>query len=321
VSTTSFAITQKASILSPFTTFYLYRRANKMISQCDQEKPKCGACRKRDRQCLYSYGRVTAFVAEDPVYLTKHGKSNGASVVRPLSTSADDNSATSTSHSPSSDSTSSDDLRMTTAKAASDDKGVFMTLTIMSKHEPKSVRKRTAQQRKKLQDHLNRLRWSPELTLHRLVSPESTLAARYIDILGPRALKDQPLAILGSWVETIPSRIGSSSVVDLALEYFTDTFAVFRDDSFSARSVALASKAKALKQLQLSVSENHTRATYDTVLAMKLHFAAEVRGPCCTFYNTSADLLADLHGNKISSPYHPCRCTSRGFAVGTSSWN
>jgi len=240
-------------------------------------------------------------VAEDPVQLSKHGKSAVASAIHPVPSWTDSSSENLICSTPSSKSTSPGDLQMVTAKTANDDKGVYMTLSCLSSHGSTSVRKHPAQRRKKLQDHLNRLRESSELTLHRLSSPESTLAARYLDILGPRSLKDQPFVMLGSWIETIPSRIGSSPVVDLALEYFADSFAVFRGDTFSTRSVALTSKSKALKQLQLVVSDDHTRATYDTVLAMKIHFVAEV-GIFCRSVSTLPNLLQIFMG--LKTLYH-----------------
>jgi hypothetical protein len=309
VSIISFAyIHHKPPSLRSSLTVPSHRLTDTKFYQCDEEKPKCGACRKKDRQCSYSYGKVTTFVAEDPLQLSKHGKPASASSLSSVLTWTDSDPGSSRFNSPSSNSTSPDDLQVTTTKTANDDKGVYMTLSYPSRQGSTSVRKRTAQERKKLQNHLNRLRGSSELTLYRPSSPESTLAARYLDILGPRSLKDQPFVMLGSWIETIPSRIGLSPVVDLALEYFADSFAVFRGDSFSTRRVALVSKSKALKQLQLVVSDDQTRATYNTVLAMKIHFVAEVCVPCRTPNKglTSCRSSWDLKPSIIS--FMPLQC-------------
>jgi hypothetical protein len=244
--------------------------------QCDQQKPRCGGCQKRDRSCSYSYGRVSGFVVEDPLQLSKYGKSIGAPLICPLVTWNGSGPESPKMLSPSSASVVLEDLRVTTEKGADNGNGTFLTLAVPSKENSSGVRKSTAQQKRRLENHLKRLRESFELTTHRLSSPESTLSARYLNILGRRPFKDQPFALLGSWIQTIPSRIGSSQVVDLAIEYFADSFAVFRGDNFSNRTVALATKAKALKQLQLVVSDDRTRATYNTALAMKLHFMSEV---------------------------------------------
>ncbi|KAF2678869.1 hypothetical protein K458DRAFT_422755 [Lentithecium fluviatile CBS 122367] len=244
--------------------------------KCDQRRPKCGACSKRDRPCSYSYGQVTAFVAEDPTQLSKQGKPMKAPVIYPVVTWETTDLGSFDTSSVSSKTSSSEDLRLTTERGADDGKGVFLTLAIASKDKPKGIRKPTPQQRKKLENHLNRLRELAHLTSYRPSSPESTLAARYLSILGPQPLKHQSLAMLGSWIETIPSRIGSSAVVDLAVEYLINSVSVLCNDSFSNRRVALASKARALKQLQLIVSNETTRATYDTALAMKMHFVAEI---------------------------------------------
>ena len=264
---------------SPWLIVHFARHTDTPTHQCDEQKPKCSACRKRDRFCSYSYGKVTAFVAQDPVLLSKHGKSTGPSIVQPVLASNHLKSASTSSQSASPESSSKDSLLVTSTRTANDDKGVFMTLTLLSKHTHPAARKHTAQQRKKLQDHLRRLRESTDLSSHRFSSPETALAARFLEILGRRSWKDQPLAMAGSWVETIPARIGKSPVVDLAIEYFADSYDVYRSDTFSTRRVALASKARALKQLQLVVSDDQTRATYNTVLAMKIHFVSEV-SPC-----------------------------------------
>jgi hypothetical protein len=244
--------------------------------QCDEAKPKCGACRKRDRTCSYSYGKVTAFVAEDPVRLSKQGRSTEPPIIQSIPAWGDISSGLSTSQSPTSSSDSLGELQMTSGRVADDDNGTFMTLAVLPSHAPTSISKRTAHQRKKLQHYLNRLRESPGISLLQPSCLDSKLRTRYLDVLGRRPLKDQPFLIVGSWIESIPSRIGTSPVVDLAIEYLADCYAVYRNTSYSTRITALATKSRALKQLQLQVSDDRTRATWNTALAMKIHFMAEV---------------------------------------------
>jgi hypothetical protein len=65
-------------------------------------------------------------------------------------------------------------------------------------------------------------------------------------------------------------------MLDLAIEFFIDSYAVFWDDSYSKRQTASDTKSKALRQLQLAISRNQSRNTYEVVLATKMHYAAEV---------------------------------------------
>ncbi|KAI8932438.1 hypothetical protein NX059_010624 [Plenodomus lindquistii] len=116
-------------------------------------------------------------------------------------------------------------------------------------------------------------------------SPETTLIAKYIGLLGPETLAKQPLSILGTWIQSIPSRIGSNRVVDLAVEFLVNSYATFWDDSHSKRRIARASKARALRELQLVVLDTQTAPTYEVLLATKLHYAAEALMGIETMYH------------------------------------
>jgi hypothetical protein len=155
-----------------------------------------------------------------------------------------------------------------------------MTLSVQSRDRKKVMRKPSAQQRRKLQSHWSELQATTVLGMPRQFYPSQTaLAARYLNLLGSRPPEEQPFSILGSWVESIPSRIGKSPVVDLSIEYLVDSFAVYREQTFTSQRTALATKARALKELQLSVGNEKTRRSYDTAVATKIHFMAEVYSP------------------------------------------
>ncbi|KAI4673083.1 uncharacterized protein J4E78_001589 [Alternaria triticimaculans] len=127
-----------------------------------------------------------------------------------------------------------------------------------------------------LQVHLQKLREESPLASYLPSSPETTLISRYVGVLGPEPAGRQPFEVLGTWIQSIPSRIGSNKMLDLAVQFFVDSHATYRDDMHSKRKVARASKAKALKELQLAVMNTDNKVTYDILLATKLHYAAEV---------------------------------------------
>jgi hypothetical protein len=205
-------------------------------------------------------------VVQDPSQLTKHGKSKVAPVIHTLED---------TEESPLSVSTPAN-LHVTTEREAENGRGFFQTLAPLSKRKAALSRKAAAQQRKKLELYLQHLQAEAALTTIKPSSSETTLIARYIDMLGPGNVDYQPLAILGTWIQSIPSRIGSNRMMDLAVEFFVDSFAVYWDDTHSKRSLASASKEKALKELQLFVLNTNNKPTYDVILATKMHYAAEV---------------------------------------------
>jgi hypothetical protein len=146
----------------------------------------------------------------------------------------------------------------------------------MSRRKVGVSRKAASQQRKKLEVYLQRLQLESAITTIRPSCSETTLMARYINMLGSGSAENQPLSILGTWIQSIPSRIGSNRMMDLAVEFFVNSFAVYWNDSYSNRNLANTSKNKALKELQLFVFNASNRPTYEVVLATKIHYAAEV---------------------------------------------
>jgi hypothetical protein len=70
-------------------------------------------------------------------------------------------------------------------------------------------------------------------------------------------------------------------MMDLAVEFFVNSHAVYWDDTHSKRSLAGASKEKALKELQLFVMNANNKPTYEVLLATKMHYAAEVGLTLC----------------------------------------
>ncbi|KAF1979036.1 hypothetical protein BU23DRAFT_448317 [Bimuria novae-zelandiae CBS 107.79] len=249
--------------------------------KCDEQRPKCGACSKRDRECTYSFGKVSAFVAEDPTQLSKHGKPKVAPAVYPLEASHEPDVSPTPITSPSTSlnllSSTALPLRQNTGRDAESGDGVFMTLSIPTHEKSKVWKRATAQQRKKLQLHLNQLQDATALLAPRqFVTSQTALASRYLHLLGSWPAHEQPFAILGTWTESMPARIGKSSAVDLAVEYLINSLDVYREPSFSGHRTALVTKARALKELQLAIGDEKTRRSYDVAIATKIHMMAEI---------------------------------------------
>ncbi|KAH7377403.1 hypothetical protein BKA66DRAFT_422314 [Pyrenochaeta sp. MPI-SDFR-AT-0127] len=244
--------------------------------KCDEERPKCGACRKKARPCTYSYGKASAFVVQDPNQLTKHGKSKTAPLIYSLDSSTDE--STSSGSTPS-------DLRITTEREAENGQGIFQTLAPTSRPKLRSSKKKEAHQKRALEAYLQLLQEESALTTVRPLSPETTLIARYITMLGSETSSKQPLSILGTWIQSIPSRIGSNRMLDLAVEFLINSYDVFWDDTHSKRKLARSSKAKALRELQLVVLNSQSGPGYEVLLATKMHYAAEALMGIDTMYH------------------------------------
>jgi hypothetical protein len=168
------------------------------------------------------------------------------------------------------------DLRLTTEREAENGQGLFQTLAPLTRPKARVSKKTATYQKKRLGEYLQQLQEESALALIRPCSPENTIIARYIHIFGGQALERQPLSILGTWIESIPSRMGSNRMLDLAVEFMVNSFDVFYDDTDSKRKRARASKSRALKELQLTVLDGKNSPSYDVLLATKTHYAAEV---------------------------------------------
>ncbi|KAJ4364018.1 hypothetical protein N0V83_009473 [Neocucurbitaria cava] len=257
--------------------------------KCDEERPKCGACRKRDRPCIYSYGKASAFVVQDPNQLTKHGKSKITPVMYAIESSVDEEFSSSSTPSA---------LRITSEREAGNGLGFFQTLAPISNPRVRPSKKQVAHQKRALEAYLQQLQEESALIPIRPSSPETTLIARYISMLGSESAEKQPLSILGTWISSIPSRIGSSRMLDLAVEFLVNSYAVYWDETHSKRKLASATKAKALKELQLVVLNAQGKPNYEVLLSTKMHYAAEALMGIDTMYHAIhafglAQLLTD----------------------------
>jgi hypothetical protein len=98
-------------------------------------------------------------------------------------------------------------------------------------------------------------------------------------MFGPRTWDRNARSIYGTWTEAIPSRIGSSVVLDTAVDYAVNSYATYGDRSFSAQKAALIARSKALKALREAIEQYQGTPNYDIVFATKLHSCAEVSSP------------------------------------------
>jgi hypothetical protein len=218
--------------------------------------------------------------------MTRYGRSMIASAILPLhcTTTGIDSSASTPVSSHSSDSTSADTpassvLQLKGGMVAEDGQGVFQTLGPVRAKTKRPSKKADYYQRRRVQAHLLRLQREESSLTSPLSSPDTKLAAVFVDLLQPKSEAYQPLFALGEWVSTVPSRIGSNRVVTLAAEFFVYSSEAYYNGSHSKRIRALQTKSKALRELQLSVLRAQQHSTYDLLLATKLHYAAEVHMP------------------------------------------
>ncbi|KAF3039733.1 hypothetical protein E8E12_006068 [Didymella heteroderae] len=177
------------------------------------------------------------------------------------------------------------ELRLSTQRKAESGSGTFQTLAPVAMAKVRTSKKVAGHKMKVLDAYIRQLQQEASLALIKPSSEEGTLISRWIDMLGSAHENSRPLSILGTWIQSIPARIGSSSMLDLAVEFLIDSHAVYWDDSYSKRRAASVTKSKALKRLQLAVPQDQSRKTYEMVLATKMHYAAETLLGVDTMYH------------------------------------
>jgi hypothetical protein len=237
-------------------------------------------------------------VVEDPNEYTNHGRSKTAPIVYPIRMLKD----------PIVTKEEESKLRLTMEKEAENGGGIFLAFEPAAKKKKNAVSKKCSAAKKRnnikplsstssskdldiklkhatprsrntdltcLSAYLTSMSPTPE-------SPESSLAARYIHIFSSSSLATNPFSILGSWVISIPARMGHNPTLDLAVEFAVNAFLKFVDPSWERVRTATQSKAKALKSLYGALREEEESGKergmvrWELVLATKLHFSAEV---------------------------------------------
>ncbi|KAH7120861.1 hypothetical protein B0J11DRAFT_581627 [Dendryphion nanum] len=232
--------------------------------KCDQKKPKCGACQKRDRPCLYTYGKLSAFVIEDPTEFSGHGKARVAPLVVPLM-----------SHDKSPNLGSGFILKIEEEGGDVAETPASRAITPISRPSSSARKAQKVKVRSRGSECLMAALSRNSLTMIRPLSAESTLTARFIHMLGPQSQDDNPWLIHGSWVTSVPSRIGCSRAFDLAVEYSIDSFDYYIDRKVALQNTAIATRGKALKALRLAL-QDAGGPTLDIILAIKMHFHGEL---------------------------------------------
>jgi hypothetical protein len=237
-------------------------------------------------------------VVEDPNEYTSHGRSKTTPIVYPIRSLKD----------PTVTKEEDSRLRLTMEKEAENGAGMFLAFEPAAKKKKNPVSKKCVVVGQKstakclsskspstalntsprrttprspsadlacLSDYLTTISPTPEST-------ESTLAARYIHIFSSSPLATNPFSILGSWVISIPARMGCDPTLYLAVEYAVNAFLKFVDPSWERVRAATQSKAKAIKSLYRALREEEESGKergmvrWELVLATKLHFGAEV---------------------------------------------
>lgn len=231
--------------------------------QCDEQHPICGVCRRQCRPCIYK-----TFNHHHHHHFISENKELGGSADRPQKLI---NHPTTLVNYPINNNREmlesktkklANDLSLKKSWRARDGNGVFQTLVLRNRETQIKIRKNVE-----------------KATLAKSLSNTSSiLAARWISVETHQSSSgNNAIRNLLEGFNIIPSRLGTSRPLDLAVECFLDSHLAFRKKDEDAMNVARSSSAKALKTLRIALL-HHTSARMDLqlFLAVKLHAISEV---------------------------------------------
>lgn len=95
-------------------------------------------------------------------------------------------------------------------------------------------------------------------------------------------------------MDLIPSRLGSSPVLDVAVEYIVNGFMAYQNTSFTTQKSALVSRGRASKALRMALQKCNKVPSYDVLLASKLLSYAEVSMQTAILFDCRGLIILDF---------------------------
>ena len=102
-------------------------------------------------------------------------------------------------------------------------------------------------------------------------SPQESLAAKWISVVGPASLSLYPL---GSWIKFAWAHVGCDAYLDLAVDYALSAITAFRKEDQSDFVKISSIGGRAVRSLRQAIMRG--TKTIDVYVAVMLHYAAEV---------------------------------------------
>lgn len=249
------------------------------VLKCDEQRPRCGPCKKKNRSCTYSRGEGSQFVHQAATFFGPANEySSGQG--RDLETSNESllgRIDTAPAYAPSR-------FYLKSSKATPHGNGIFVTLA------PKHLSGRRIYE--------GRLRHSGDgnpqsngLSPRSAVGPvrcsasllrtpscaESLLASRWVSVVARDCSTYERMQIFGPWIPLMVHRIGNSPLVDLAATYFIEGVTFHCTGTDQSLQVARATNAKVLKHLRHILASTSQDDRRNALFASRVIADAEVR--------------------------------------------
>jgi hypothetical protein len=205
---------------------------------------------KKGRDCTYSFGQRARFVSEGISCSGERTKQTKETV---LASKSEGSTASLITAKPDGRSSRSV-LRLNNHQKLSPDAGVFQVFAI-SLPSKRTAKIKQAGRGESLASNPGYASPQPS----GLPScDDSRLAARWVSMIGAQTRDRNPLLVFGGWIDLVPSRVGRSHTVDMAVVSFIDGQTAFLHPDEKYRVSAQASIAIALRDLRLSLMSPDT---------------------------------------------------------------
>ncbi|KAH8899897.1 hypothetical protein GQ53DRAFT_740905 [Thozetella sp. PMI_491] len=307
--------------------------------KCDEVHPVCGGCKKKNRPCHYSYGKVSQFI-DDGGIMMDGGKPLTIRRIRDAAraTSTRQERPRKKSPEPDDESATPDSLlRLRSSRQAKDGSGLFQTFAPRGKKNPRDrdgeCKARTPDSADAdtdavaavaafsdpiwgTIDMLLLLPHEPQCGTGRAVNQWLNITASFSENYGIPC-------ILGEWMELVPPRLGNSQSIDSAVECFLRAVTANSNRTPENLAATDAANAKALRSIRADILNGDVNLVRnDVLIAICLLIFVEifVRASSGEYKYHQTGLLSLInnitnHGTECSEtiPYMVDTCVSWEF--------
>ncbi|KAK7187543.1 hypothetical protein DPSP01_003778 [Paraphaeosphaeria sporulosa] len=220
--------------------------------KCDEQRPICGQCKKKNRPCAYEYSHTSRFAkvrtnesGTDPTYLTIHDTRDGRIISMKAGPEPSEGMAKA--------------LMIRSIKEAGSGDGVFYTFRTVLKARHRNPSSRG-------------LSYMRKVGVPRpLVSREVYLCAEFSDMLGEKNFDWTSTFLWGGWISSVPGRLGVNPALDDAADCFVSANVAY----YSKKGIGDTSASKkynaAIVSLQKVLdADDHMRFATETLAAVNL---------------------------------------------------
>ena len=238
-----------------------------LIVQCDEVRPVCGSCKKRNRPCRYHHGKGVRFVNGSEKYQFKLSVTQ-----RPLVEDSSMSTDGITDERPRTLSESGRSFILTKSRSARCGHGMFQTFAPVRLEKPRLESLRYGEPIRNTDSLVN-----PFATLNLTREPSNDsklLLKRWTSLSEAISEGYDTRYVLSNWMSFVFCRIGHSDVLDLSVDCFLKAIVTYVNKTQENLAITDAANVKALRSVRATLTSKEVQP--DLLLAICLIYQVEV---------------------------------------------